>query len=59
MVKTRMTTLEIKTFKSLKDTQDLMLKHEIVQKRSGSNTILDQLLAAIKAGGSTRLTVDE
>ena len=26
----------------------LMLSHEIVQKRSGSNTILDQLLAAIQ-----------
>ena len=40
------------TFRSLENTQcfkDLVLNHEIVQKRSGSNTILDQLLAAIQA----------
>ena len=52
MIKTRMTTLAVKTFRSLENTQcfkDLVLNHEIVQKRSGSNTILDQLLAAIQA----------
>ena len=40
------------TFRSLENTQcfkEKMLNHEIVQKRSGSNTILDQLLAAIQA----------
>ena len=52
MIKTRMTALAVKTFRSLENTQcfkDLVLNHEIVQKRSGSNTILDQLLAAIQA----------
>ena len=52
MIKTRMTALAVKTFRSLENTQyfkELMLKHEIVQKRSGCNTILDQLLAAIQA----------
>ena len=52
MIKTRMTALAVKTFRSLESTQcfmDLVLNHEIVQKRSGSNTILDQLLAAIQA----------
>ena len=52
MIKTRMTALAVKTFKSLENTQcfkDLVLNHEIVQKRSGSNTILDQLLAEIQA----------
>ena len=42
----------VKTFRSLEKTQcfkELMLNHEIVQKRSGSNTILDQLLAEIQA----------
>ena len=37
---------------ALENTQcfkDLVLNHEIVQKRSGSNTILDQLLAEIQA----------
>ena len=44
MIKTRMTALAVKTFRSLENTQcfkDLVLNHEIVQKRSGSNTILD------------------
>ena len=52
MIKTRMTALAVKTFRSLENTQcfkDLVLNHEIVQKRAGSNTILDQLLAAIQA----------
>ena len=52
MIKTRMTALAVKTFRSLENTQcfkDLVLNHEIVRKRSGSNTILDQLLAAIQA----------
>ena len=52
MIKTRMTALAVKTFRSLENTQcfkDLVLNHEIVQKRSGSNTILDQLLAEIQA----------
>ena len=52
MTKTRMTALAVKTFRSLENTQcfkDLVLNHEIVQKRSGSNTILDQLLASIPA----------
>ena len=51
MIKTRMTALAVKTFRSLENTQcfkDLVLNHDIVQKR-GSNTILDQLLAAIQA----------
>ena len=51
MIKTRMTALAVKTFRSLENTQcfeDLVLNHEIVQKRSGSNTILDELLAAIQ-----------
>ena len=46
MIKTRMTALAVKTFRSLENTQcfkDLVLNHEIVQKRSGSNTILDEL----------------
>ena len=50
MIETRMTAQAVKTFRSLENTQcfkELMLSHEIVQKRSGSNTILDQLLAAI------------
>ena len=50
MTKTRITALAVKTFRSLENTQcfkDLVLNHEIVQKRSGSNTILDQLLASI------------
>ena len=41
MIKTRMTALAVKTFRSLENTQcfkDLVLNHEIVQKRSGSNT---------------------
>ena len=49
MIKTRM---KVKTFRSLENTQCfkyLVLNHEIVQKRLGSNTILDQLLAAIQA----------
>ena len=49
MIKTRMTAFR---FRSLENTQcfkDLVLNHEIVQKRSVSNTILDQLLAAIQA----------
>ena len=52
MIKTRMTALAVKTFRSLENTQcfkDLVLNHEIVQKRTGSNIILDQLLAAIQA----------
>ena len=52
MIKTRMTAMAVKTFRSLENTQcfkDLVLNHEIVQKRSGSNTILDQLLAEIQA----------
>ena len=52
MIKTRMTALAVKAFRSLEKTQcfkDLVLNHEIVQKRSGSNTILDQLLATIQA----------
>ena len=52
MIKTRMTALAVKTFRSLENTQcfkDLVLNHKIVQKRSGSNTILDQLLAEIQA----------
>ena len=53
MIKTKMTTLLVKTFRGLHHfkTQcfkDLMLNHEIVQKRSGSNTIL---LVAIQADG--------
>ena len=51
MIKTRMTALAVKTFRSLENTQcfkDMVSNHEIVQKRSGSNTILDQLLAAIQ-----------
>ena len=54
MIKTRMITLVVKTLRSLENTQrfkDLMLNHEIIQKRPGSNTILDQLLAAIQADG--------
>ena len=42
MIETRMTALAVKTFRSLENTQcfkKLMLNHEIVQKRSGSNTI--------------------
>ena len=46
MIKTRMTALAVKTFRSLEDTRCF---HEIVQKRSGLNTILEQLLAAIHA----------
>ena len=52
LIKTRMTALAVKTFRSLENTQyfkELMLNHAIVQKRSGSNTILDQFLAAIQA----------
>ena len=52
MIKTRMTAMAVKTFRSLENTQcfkDLVLNHEIVQKRSGSNTILDQLLTEIQA----------
>ena len=52
MIKTRMTALAVKTFRSLENTQcfkDLMVNYEIVQKQSGSDTILDQLLAAIQA----------
>ena len=51
MIKTRMTVLAVKTFRSLENTQcftDLVLNHEIVQKRSGSNTILVKLLDAIQ-----------
>ena len=47
-----MTALAVKTFRSLENTQcfkDQVLNHEIVQKQAGSNTILDQLLAAIQA----------
>ena len=40
MIKARMTELAVQT---------LVLNHEIVQKGSGSNTILDQLLAANQA----------
>ena len=52
MIKTRMTALAAKTFRSLENTQCfklLMLNHEIAQKRSGSNSTQDQLLAAIQA----------
>ena len=44
MIKTRKTALAAKTFRSLENTQcfkDLMLNHEIVQKGSVSNTILE------------------
>ena len=57
MIKTRMTALAIKTFRSPENTRcfkDLVLNHEIVQKLLGSNTILDQLLAAIEADTSQR-----
>ena len=52
MIKTRMAALAGKTFRAPENTQcfkDLVLNLEIVQKRSGSNTIMDQLLAAIQA----------
>ena len=46
------TRMAVKTFRSLENTQcfqELMFNHEIVQKRSGSKTILNQLLAVIQA----------
>ena len=50
MIKNRNTALAVKTFRSLENSfKELMLNHEIVQKRSNPNTILDELLAAIQA----------
>ena len=46
------TRMAVKTFKSLENTQcfqEVMLNHEIFQKRSGSKTILNQMLAVIQA----------
>ena len=52
MIKNGMTALAAKTFRSLENTEcfkNLVLNHEIVQKRWGSNTILDKFVAAIQA----------
>ena len=52
MIKNRMTALAVKTFRSLENTQcfkDLVLNHEIVQKRSGSNTVLCDIPKAVSS----------
>ena len=48
MIKTRMTALAVRSLENTQCFKDLVLNHEIVQKLSSSNTILDQLLAAIQ-----------
>ena len=53
-IKERFTSLAYKSFRSLDHSEmlnDLMVNHEVVQKRAGSNTILDKLWAAAIAEG--------